>query len=300
MNNQPPMQAPPQPPMNGSPVPPSAPQQMPQNQMQMQPQMPGQKSGNKKGLIIGLIAGGVALVLLIVGVVLALTVFGKPSTKDYTEAVDEFNTISTQYNKAATSSSFYYSSVTETEAKNTAESLKKAKTSVNEGLEKLKDMKAVKGDSEVKAKYDAVEEQIDAFNVMVDAYIEAYDTILPVFNSAQISSANSDSAINSISTMRSKLEGIQGSIKNEYNKQFVTDEIAALKEYETAAKAYVDYLNDYTKYTSGLSKAYYDASDKVSDVASDWGSNLEKLADEGDIKDKMNSLGTLLMQKQYS
>ena len=59
-----------------------------QSAQPIQPMMPGQmpRSGMNKGLLWGIIGGSIALVLLIIGVVVAIVLLSGPSTQDYKDA----------------------------------------------------------------------------------------------------------------------------------------------------------------------------------------------------------------------
>lgn len=261
--------------------------------------MPPVKPKNKTGLIIGIVSGVIGLLIVIVGIILALVVFSKPSTKDYAAAADELNAVTATYNKATTAFTYYSSSISSTKSKDNAETLKNVKAVVNEGLDKLGKMKAVKGDSDVKARYVALKDKQEAFNTAIDALIEAYGVINPIFDSKKLNSSSSEAMMSSIKSVRTELESVKSSINNQHNKKFVDDAIAAIKKFEEAATKYIEMSKDWTKYDRNVTQDYYNAYRALRNVDSGWSSSLKKLGEEGEIKNQLNDLAGVLMDKQF-
>ena len=113
----------------------------------MPPQYP--KQGMSKGLLWGLIGGGVALVLLIIGVVVFFVFFGPPSRDDYAKA----------YNKVA---SFDARTIREMTANSddSEEATNELITKVDKHLDELGKMRAMH-DGDVKKAYDSLKKEYE-------------------------------------------------------------------------------------------------------------------------------------------
>ena len=137
-----PAAAQPQPTTSQQPTQPAAgqPQPMQPGVAGMPPQYP--KQGMSKGLLWGLIGGGVALVLLIIGVVVFFVFFGPPSRDDYAKA----------YNKVA---GFNARTVREKAASSddAEAAINELTTKVDKHLDELGKMRAMH-DGDVKKAYD--------------------------------------------------------------------------------------------------------------------------------------------------
>jgi len=119
----------------------------------MPPQYP--KQGMSKGLLWGLIGGGVALVLLIIGVVVFFVFFGPPSRDDYAKA----------YNKVA---SFDARTIREMTANSddSEEATNELITKVDKHLDELGKMRAMH-DGDVKKAYDSLKKEYEERNPLL-------------------------------------------------------------------------------------------------------------------------------------
>lgn len=286
-------------------VPPQQPQQFQQFQPVQMPQgaMPGggapmaPKKGLSKGVIWGIVGGAVGLLLIIVGVVLAVTVFGGPSKQDYLKANEKLNEAKSAYNDIGSLQYISTYSLTETTVKNDLEKLKTAKSTVDSTIEAFGKMKAV-NDKDVKESYNKLKERMVKFDEMMTTSIEIYDKILPVMidlNDATGSYTTNEAMLSSLTNVRKSLEGLD--LTADINKTYVKGLIEQIKILEVVIPKKIAMNQDYTKYDASVNQQYYDASDKLNDLDSDWQSNIEKLAADGEVNDQINDLGDLLYDK---
>lgn len=122
----------------------------------MPPQYP--KQGMSKGLLWGLIGGGVALVLLIIGVVVFFVFFGPPSRDDYAKA----------YNKVA---GFNARTVREKAASSddAEAAINELTTKVDKHLDELGKMRAMH-DGDVKKAYDSLKKEYEERKPLLHEY----------------------------------------------------------------------------------------------------------------------------------
>ena len=292
-NNKPQPQVPPQPQFQQAPQQPQVQQPQPQQQFPQQPvmgtpyQMPPKKKMGK-GAMWGLIGGIIGLVVIILGVVLAVLLLSGPSKADYKAAVDKVNDTIEIYNKASTSLSYVSTSETKSSLESTRKKLASTKDEVDGKLSELGKMKAITGDKEVREKYDALKNKLGKFDSAVDAFDEVYGKILPAV--ADFSTLES-----AVKKARQDLKGAD--IKNEHNKKFVKDFTAQLEKLEEMLPKVAEMKSDYKKYDSNYISDFYDTLTAIQKTAREWSSGLQKIAEEGEIRDELNNLGTILVNK---
>ena len=303
-NNKP--QTPPQPQFQQAPQQPQFQQvQQPQPQQQQFPQQPVMgtpyqmppKKKMSKGAMWGLIGGIIGLVVIIVGVVLAVLLLSGPSKADYKAAVDKVNDTIEIYNKASTSLSYVSTSETKTSLESTRKKLASTKEEVNNQLTEIGKMKAITGDKEVREKYDALKNKLGKFDSAVDAFEEVYGKILPAV--ADFSDSSNSSNISTLeSAVKKARQDLKGAdIKNEHNKKFVKDFTAQLEKLEEMLPKVAEMKSDYKKYDSNYISDFYDTLTAIQKTAREWSSGLQKIAEEGEIKDELNNLGAILVNK---
>ena len=274
----------------------------PQQQFQQQPvmgtpyQMPPKKKMSK-GAMWGIIGGIIGLVVIIVGVVLAVLLLSGPSKADYKAAVDKVNDTIEIYNKASTSLSYVSTSETKTSLESTRKKLASTKEEVNNQLTEIGKMKAITGDKEVREKYDALKNKLGKFDSAVDAFDEVYGKILPAV--ADFSDSSNSSNISTLeSAVKKARQDLKGAdIKNEHNKKFVKDFTAQLEKLEEMLPKVAEMKSDYKKYDSNYISDFYDTLTAIQKTAREWSSGLQKIAEEGEIRDELNNLGTILVNK---
>jgi hypothetical protein len=284
------------------------PQQPPQPQFQPQPPQPNAfgsgpapvpgtpmpsapKKGLSKGALFGIIGGAVALVLLVVGVILAITLLGGPAKDDYRKAGDTLNSSITAYNKIGSESyELTSSSGTDSSRKNAIESMKKYQSDFNDKFQEAGKMKGIANDKDLKEKWNKVEEKRAKFNTSVEELFEVSEKVVPLMK--EISNITSPTA-SQLSSIRERIEGIK--VKNAPTNDYLT----ALAKYLKAAEDYANYRNAgsydssaYTKYSSALND-YYDAT-------KDWSTAIKKMTDEAELKDSLNDLRDALVEKASS
>ena len=301
-NNKSQPQTPPQPQFQQAPQQPQVQQPQPQQQFPQQPvmgtpyQMPPKKKMSK-GAMWGIIGGIVGLVVIILGVVLAVLLLSGPSKADYKAAGEKLNETIEIYNKAASSLSYISTSETETSLKSNRDKLAKTKSEINDRLTEIGKMKAVTGDKEVREKYEVLKSKLEKFNTAVDAFGEVYEKIMPVI--IEFSDSSNSSNISTLeSAVKKARQDLKGAdIKNEHNKKFVKDFTAQLEKLEEMLPKVAEMKSDYKKYDSNYISDFYDTLTAIQKTAREWSSGLQKIAEEGEIRDELNNLGTILADK---
>lgn len=300
----------PQQPVQPAPQPlPPQPQPQPQQYQQfqsMQPQpmmpvgavaVPAPKKGLSKGAIMGIIGGAVGLLLLLVGIVLAIVLFGAPTRSDFSKAGDKITEANSSYNDMSLDLyDLTSSSSTETSRKNAQDNINEKSDKFNTAFVEAGKLKGIYGDKEVKAKYDAVEAKRATFNATVEKVIEISNKLIPAYR--EVNDLSSSSTASEIAAARQSLEDI-GTLKHDATNTFVSASITylkALEDYKTYRDSYIAGgaydANAYTKYSSA-----YDA---YSDAVKDWQSSLEKMSSDAELKDELNALGDTLNTKMIS
>ena len=302
-NNKP--QTPPQPQFQQAPQQPQfqqVQQPQPQQQFPQQPvmgtpyQMPPKKKMSK-GALWGIIGGIIGLIVIIVGVVLAVLLLSGPSKADYKAAGEKLNDVIKVYNETSISLSYVSTSETKSSLESTRKKLASTKEEVNNQLTDIGKMKAVTGDKEVREKYDALKNKLGKFNSTVDAFDEVYGKILPAV--ADFSDSSNSSNISTLeSAVKKARQDLKGAdIKNEHNKKFVKDFTAQLEKLEEMLPKVAEMKSDYKKYDSNYISDFYDTLTAIQKTAREWSSGLQKIAEEGEIKDELNNLGAILVNK---
>ena len=303
-NNKPQPQVPPQPQFQQAPQQPQfqqaqqpQPQQLPQQPVMGTPyQMPPKKKMSK-GALWGIIGGIIGLVVIIVGVVMAVLLLSGPSKADYKAAGEKLNDVIKVYNETSISLSYVSTSETKSSLESTRKKLASTKEEVNNQLTEIGKMKAVTGDKEVREKYDALKNKLGKFNDAIDAFDEVYGKILPAV--ADFSDSSNSSNISTLeSAVKKARQDLKGAdIKNEHNKKFVKDFTAQLEKLEEMLPKVAEMKSDYKKYDSNYISDFYDTLTAIQKTAREWSSGLQKIAEEGEIKDELNNLGAILVNK---
>ena len=250
------------------------------------------KKGPGKGLIFGLVGGLLGLILLIGGGFLLVSMLFVVSKSDYETAYSSASDMRSSYVKLR--STYLSSSSTETEIKNEVDTFKKSLDAFNEDYEKLSELKAVKVDSDVSVKFKSLSDKKVKFDNARAVELEAYEKVMPAL--IRFTSSTSTSSSAKITQWRSDMEGITG-LKYDTNKNFVNSLVVELKALEAAAVRVETSRSDYRMYDSGALPAFYDSYDKVTTSMTDWGSNIDKLNEDGDLSDEINDLGEIITKK---
>ena len=276
---------------------PQSQQQFPQQPVMGTPyQMPPKKKMSK-GVMWGIVGGIIGLVVIIVGVVLAVLLLGGPSKADYKAAGEKLNDVIEVYNKTSTSLSYVSTSETKSSLESTRKKLVSTKEKVDNQLTEISKMKAVTGDKEVREKYEALKSKLEKFNTAVDAFGEVYEKIMPViieFSDGR-NSSNFSSVESTIKKARQNLKNVDA--KNETNKKFIRDFTAKLEKIEEMLPKVAEMKADYKKYNSNYMSEFYDSLTAIQKPINEWTSGIQKLAEEGEIRDELNDLGTILADK---
>ena len=259
-------------------------------------QMPPKKKMSK-GAMWGIIGGIIGLVVIIVGVVLAVLLLGGPSKADYKAAGEKLNDVIKVYNETSISLSYVSTSETKSSLESTRKKLASTKEEVNNQLTEIGKMKAITGDKEVREKYDALKNKLGKFNDAIGAFDEVYGKILPAV--ADFSDSSNSSNISTLeSAVKKARQDLKGAdIKNEHNKKFVKDFTAQLEKLEEMLPKVAEMKSDYKKYDSNYISDFYDTLTAIQKTAREWSSGLQKIAEEGEIKDELNNLGAILVNK---
>lgn len=250
------------------------------------------KKGSKKGLIIGLIAGVSGLAIIGVAIAVLFLVLGV-SKKDYSDASTKMTAVVKSYNDAG--AIYLGTTSTKTEIKNGVDKINDSVDKFGNGFTELGRMKAIKNDKELKKSYEAAVAKKVKFDESVNTAVEAYGIILPAMTDYSSSSSLS-STINNITAAKKSLQGIEG-LEYETNKQLVNSLVAQFEKLETLATKVQAGRDNYKLYDSSAVSEYYDTATAISTTMRDWQSNLNKLSDEGDMRDELNGLSDMLLEK---
>ena len=305
-NNKSQPQVPPQPQFQQAPQQPQFQQvQQPQPQQQQFPQQPVMgapyqmppKKKMSKGAMWGIIGGIIGLVVIILGVVMAVLLLGGPSKADYKAAGEKLNDVIKVYNETSISLSYVSTSETKSSLESTRKKLASTKEEVNNQLTEIGKMKAVTGDKEVREKYDALKNKLGKFNDAIDAFDEVYGKILPAVADFSDSSNSSNISTLESAVKKARQDLKNADIKNEHNKKFVKDFTTQLEKLEEMLPKVAEMKSDYKKYDSNYISDFYDTLTAIQKTAREWSSGLQKIAEEGEIRDELNNLGTILVNK---
>ena len=259
-------------------------------------QMPPKKKMSK-GALWGIIGGIIGLTILIVGVVLAVVLLSGPSKSDYKDAGDKLNRIIEVYNKTSSSLSYISTSETKASLESYRNKLAKAKSDISDQLVELGKMKAVSGDKEVREKYDNLKNKLEKFNEAIDAFDEVYGKILPVI--MEFSNDSVSSSLSSVeSVIKKSLQDLKKvDAKNENNKKFIKDFTAQLEKLEEMIPKVIEMKEDWKKYDSNFVSNFYDTLTATQKTIREWTSGLQKLGEEGEIRNELNNLEDVLLDK---
>ncbi|MDQ2973626.1 MAG: hypothetical protein M3Q79_04055 [bacterium] len=243
----------------------------------------------QKVLILAVLA---LLLVSVIGFFAYSTFFSKPSQQDYLAAQSVIDDLREPYDDMT--QTFISSSATETEIKNGLDTIKNSRTEFNEKLDALGDNKAIKKDKELSKLYAAIDAKKPNFDKATDAAIEAYEIIAPALS--DITSSSSDNTLASITTARTKIEAVSG-LKDENNKQLIQNLTAILKEMESLIPTIEAGRADFKKYDSAAVRTFSTKAADLSSAIRDWRSNLQKMADDGEINQEINDLDEKLFEK---
>jgi uncharacterized coiled-coil protein SlyX len=277
--------------------PPASEEPSSQTSQPVNPLAPRPSSGTPKksklGLILGLSFGGVVLLAGVLVLVLFL-VLGGVSKQDYTEA---YQAVRDLRSPTSNLSSLYFStSSTETSIKNNFDSLKKNRTELNQDLQQLGDMKAIKNDQKAQELYKTVADEKVKLDKYLDALEEIYEKIYPIAKElSNLSySSSSDSVLSTLKSFQAKLQDLEP--KQTVNKDYIDTLNRVVPEYISALEAYLNGIGS-GSYDPSLYEKYSAASEKLTDADSDWQSNLKKLSSDIELSDAYNDLGEYLTDK---
>ena len=259
-------------------------------------QMPPKKKMSK-GALWGIIGGSIGLIILIVGIVLAIIFLGGPSKADYQAAQEKMNSIITKYNKVSSSLSYVSTSETKSSLESNHDKITTAKGDINKALTDLGKMKAVTNDKEVREKYDNIKNRLEKFNEVMDALGEVYGKLLPAM-SEYVSTSSSYNISNLATSIKKTKQDLKNAdIKHEYNKKFVKDFTEQLEKMEEMLPKIIEMRSDYKKYDSSYMTEFYTINTKIQKIAREWQSNMQKIGEEGELRNELNSLEDTLVSK---
>ena len=259
-------------------------------------QMPPKKKMSK-GALWGIIGGSIGLIVLIVGIVLAVIFLGGPSKADYQAAQEKMNSIITKYNKVSSSLSYVSTSETKSSLESNHDKITTAKGDINKALTDLGKMKAVTNDKEVREKYDNIKNRLEKFNEVMDALGEVYGKLLPAMSEYASTSSSYNISNLATSIKKTKQDLKNADIKHEYNKKFVKDFTEQLEKMEEMLPKIIEMRSDYKKYDSSYMTEFYTINTKIQKIAREWQSNMQKIGEEGELRNELNSLEDILVDK---
>lgn len=251
----------------------------------------------KKKLII--VGAGVALAiaLVLVGALVLYPKLTKPSKQDYANTVTEVDQARSAYNSMLSNSTYISPSSTETEANNILDTLKKDKEKFDKEFADVANTKAVRKDKELKEAFALVAAKKPKFDSVIDVTAEALEHLYPI--SRGVSGISTSKPVDQITKVRRQFEAASSHLKDDNNKQYVQATVLGLKKLESIVPKILAGRADYRKYDSTATTQFYDTLDGLSDASKDWRSNLQKQAEEGDIKDEFNAFIEALEKKAF-
>lgn len=255
------------------------------------------KKKMSKGALWGIIGGSIGLIVLIVGIVLAVIFLGGPSKADYQAAQEKMNSIITKYNKVSSSLSYISTSETKSSLESNRDKITTAKGDINKALTDLGKMKAVTNDKEVREKYDNIKNRLEKFNEVMDALGEVYGKLLPAMSEYASTSSSYNISNLATSIKKTKQDLKNADIKHEYNKKFVKDFTEQLEKMEEMLPKIIEMRSDYKKYDSSYMTEFYTINTKIQKIAREWQSNMQKIGEEGELRNELNSLEDTLVDK---
>lgn len=283
------------------PQPPVAPQQPPTPQPYQQPASP--KKGANKGLIIGLIAGGGALLLLIIGIVIALIVFSGPSRADYKKAYDAMSDVRSSYTSASSKFQSYTSGLARGSDVDAGD-VRSALVDYRAKVDAVAELKALK-DPEVKEKYNAYTAQNAVFLNYIEDILASGDDIATAND--KCSGAGVGSLASDYSRIAEAYDKLLGPCidsleslsqsKNKVISDYAKELVSAYKEQQGLIEDLQDAYNRQDR--AGV----VSAANKISSQSSKFTQTsrltreLDKASDEAEVKDELNALGELITNK---
>lgn len=251
----------------------------------------------KKKLIFGLVGGAIGLA--IIGLIIFLVGLASGVTReDYMKLSDDLNATSSAYNKMG--SVYIGAFSTEAEISNGLNTLKSSRSEFDTKLAEVGGLKAIKRDKTLKEQYEAIITKKEKFDKATDAAIEAYEKIIPAVRAVNDLDTGRDSnLVTNITGVKQKIQDI-GELKDANNQTLVNTLTSNLTKLETLAVKVQEGRNDFRKYDSKANSEFFDTITAFSNAFRDWGSNLEKMADEGELRDELNTLSSATSQKLLS
>lgn len=243
-----------------------------QSAQPIQPMMPGQmpRSGMNKGLLWGIIGGSIALVLLIIGVVVAIVLLSGPSTQDYKDA-------------AKMMSDFKYSDNLKKGISNTkdASQLKKAMDGVlaesDAHFNKLEKAKAMR-DPEVKKLYQEYHSEYNKAKKLLQRFVNVYSDYLNYVEACNGTSVGYVSYFDKSGTqVGEEFDKSLADCSKVLNKMKNSDDSDTKKYAETM----ISYYNSLREYYVTMANLY---------SAKDYTTKLPKYPDLPDVKDPVSSV----------
>lgn len=237
-------------------------------------------------------------VLVLLGGGYAYMAMGAVSKDDYVAANSTLDTMRGLYSEIG--SQYISTYDTETEIANKLDTLKKSKTKFDEQYVILKDSKAIKKDSDLKAAFEKIDAKKAKFDETIVTIVEVYEKLLPsVSTFTKNSSSSADAAGNALSELKKSLDATSSSLSSQINKDFVAKMVELLTEAEKLLPTIKAGQADYTKYDSGAVDRFYEISSDITDATSDWSSNIDKFISDNEVREEFNTLNDLTFDKAY-
>ena len=242
-----------------------------------------------KGALWGIIGGSIAVVLAIVGIVLAVVFLGGPGKEDYNKAGDTLADAVTAYNKITANEVRLNTYITSDSSRQSiVDAIKQGHSEINTKLDELSKMKGVAGDKDVKEKYEAVAAKRDKFNNLINLELKIIDEFYPIIT--KMRSLGASATPGNIESLIKDIEGV--SIDHESTKAFKNDMLEFLRAAKDNAEARAGGRVD-----SSASLKYFQAATKYQRAALKWQSDLKKEIEEAQIRSELNALRDILHDK---
>lgn len=262
----------------------------------------GSSKKPKLGLILGIVGGALVLMLIVLGVILGF-VFGSVSKKDYSNAVVQYNKLSSANSQVISDVGSLSSDITASDSKyeSSLSDAEKSLAAIKTENDKLANMKAVKvGDGK---------KLYDTFNTKLKSYIQNGDDLVttvkaarPAFvkcNASTTASAG-DARLTALKDCSSALQAI-GDVPSPEFKTYISSLQKGYAEYATNYQAMLalsdPYGAQYDQYKTLRDKVYA-TQEQLRTAAKTYRTDVEAKSKTLNVKESADALGKYLSEKQ--
>ena len=250
------------------------------------PASPEKKSKKKLIVLISIIVG--ALIVLGGAAVAIYLMFFAVTKADYQKAYDQVSTVRDKYSTG--------DSITSNSSKETVDAAKTAYADFKTENAKLVDLKALKSDKDLKAKYDAYAAKAKDYIAFGDAFIPSLDRFVTAAD--QVTALGTGASAFTSTNIQKTIDIYKGidDIADPTLKSFVDSTIAAYEEILPQAKIYESTTSTSAQKYAAIS-AISNSGDKISTAANKMSDELNAKVKAVSLDDTLNDLGKAVTAK---